>query len=97
MQAIGEEAVLSLEDEAPVEAEIKSDEIEAVDKGGGIQMYSVFASTVSAVTFNVPGPLRDTIPVSGVVSTLSRRARPRVWALQSRRHEGAQRMPCRAI
>ena len=32
VQAVGEEAVLSLEDEAPVEAEIKSDEIEAVDE-----------------------------------------------------------------
>ena len=32
VQAIGEEAVLSLEDEAPVEAESKSDEIEAVDE-----------------------------------------------------------------
>ena len=32
VQASGEEAVFSLEDEAPVEAEIKSDEIEAVDE-----------------------------------------------------------------
>ena len=78
-----------------MEAEIKSDEIEAVD-GGGTRMYSLFASTVPAVTFRIPGPLRDTLPFSGVVSTLSRKARPSVWAWESE-HEGAQRMPCRVI
>ena len=32
MQAVGEEAVLSLEDDAPVKVEVKNDEIEAVDE-----------------------------------------------------------------
>ena len=45
VQAIGEEAVLSLEDEAPVEAEIKSDEIEAVDKNTSV--FSVCQHSIS--------------------------------------------------
>ena len=54
----------------------------------------MLASTLPTITFRVTGPLRDPLPMSGVVSSLLRGARQIIWAWESQWHKGSQRVSC---
>ena len=91
VQAIGEEAVFSLEDEAPVEAEVKSDEIEAVDEEEEEEEEEEYECIQCLPAQYQPSrsEFLDRCVTRYPFRAWCRRARPRVWARQSRRHEGA--------